>query len=443
MRRQRQKNYCTASSRLKTKGQSATAPEEFVNKAKLIAFVLCLSAVGAVVADTAWARHTGCTSPSHCRGSDVCTAVYNNEVLATGGCVDPTGGRSATDVLQADLDALPDPVPLGMGVLYRLPPGAVLLIDDPDDDGTALTISRRIRFDGNGSRLTPDISDGAFAVIRVIGSGMSVHPAISSNWSTIRDLTIGAPVGVANSVTGILSQAHGLRVNNVWLSELDVGAEIHGLGEVTNANNQLWRGVIVSGAQTDAIHVHGADSQASLFEGIEVLSGAGIRESSFLGNTWVAPTIEESFGTSFAMDGDANNGLVLGAYIESEVPPVGGAGLWIGGDGGRLISGNTERIGSSRALIRFGDGTYGISIPGNGNTGISMSHAEAENEWRWRYEPGWNAWTLQNAVFLTTRDHPAGPLRWQLLISSEKGRCSDGIDNDGDLLVDSLDPECT
>ena len=74
---------------------------------------------------TSQALVTSCSTHADCQAPDErCTAPYNPGQDEVGVCVDVTGQVDVTDELVADLAALPDPAPDGLGVPYALPAGA-------------------------------------------------------------------------------------------------------------------------------------------------------------------------------------------------------------------------------------------------------------------------------------------------------------------------------
>lgn len=337
-----------------------------------------------------------------CTSNDECSS--EGWVCTQGGrCVDGTGVESATTALQADLNELPAAV--GLAVPYRLPPNVALRIDDPDGDGVGLTVGdlgttrRSIILHGNGSvlRIAPDIT------------GLRLRHTAS--YSRIRDLRIDPVPELRNdehSAIGIDVRAHGVRIDNLFIQRMGIGLRAHSdvdlngdgdmedPGEYANVNSQQWTQIRFDSCYQNAISMDGGDANAGTMTGIEILSGAGLSDSSFLGNTWVGVAAEGTHDTSIDMDGAAQASVVIGAYVERSDPKAQSKGLntlWVGGNALGHMEGASERVGYHNSRLRFrAENGLSVSIPGSPDSPFTFRHPDEGNEWGLHYEDAWQMW---------------------------------------------------
>jgi hypothetical protein len=140
--------------------------------------------------------------------------------------------------------------------------------------------------------------------------------------------------------------------------------DIKGEANEANANSVRVRDIVATGCYDYGVYVHGSDANAGLYSGVETLHRTGIRDSSFLGNTWIAPHSEDNdkvsgdWGdlVSFIIDGAANAATVVGLYVESgdadpHVEPL--HAIFVGGNGIRLLPHKVDRIGYGKSKLTF------------------------------------------------------------------------------------------
>lgn len=356
-----------------------------------------------------------CATDADCEESEGCTQG--------GQCVDITGTESVTEVLQAEIDDLPDSV--GMGIPYELPTNAVLRIDDDNDTGVGLDIHNGVIIDGNGSRM-------------LVENGMiGIRLANGASWSSVRNLRIDpqTPSSEHDGI-GIDVRAHGVRLKNLFIRMMGTGIRAHTRvnDDHANVNTQQWSRIILRRNHHHGLHVRSGDSNAGLFTGIEVLGGGGITDDSFLGNTYVAPVIQTEHENAFNITGRAGSSTVLGLYLEDSAPPPTSSSqsdVFLGGTSIRRLQSPGDRIGNLRSRIRFQipDGKAAISIPAGPHEPLGFTHLDEREEvngelqrreWRLRFTPSFHEWGFQ---FMHTGDrpyrwtggnHPQGPGKYEL-----------------------------
>ena len=346
---------------------------------------------------------TICQGPSDCLSDEACTQG--------GHCVNITGERDATEAIQADLDSLAGAV--GMGTPYRLPPNSVLQLNDRNGDGSALRVDQKVIFDGQGSSLK--VADG------IIG----IRVGQPSEWSLFRDMRINPQNSSGtNETIGIDVRAHGVRLDNILFWRLGTGVRAYTYvgDEFANINSQQWSRLVFRSVHHYAIDVRGGDANAGLMTGLEVIGSAGIHDRSFLGNTYIAPTLEGTHTRSIDFASNAGRNLVLGAYVEEGDPLPQSASmhdLHVGGNAVSRVQGPGDRIGNHAAYIRFRDPESGMQtrIPGSPNAAMSWRHPQEDEWWFLRY---WDhssllRWGISyrntgtSPLFWTGAEHPSGP----------------------------------
>ena len=372
-----------------------------------------------------------CTSAGfcaeQCQTNDDCR--HEGWVCTQGGrCVDGEGQASATVALQADLDELADAK--GLGTPYKLPANASLYITDPDGDGVGLTIGdhssnrRSVMFDGNGSQL---LGAADVALIRV---------KRSAAYSELEDFRIDPAPALRNDPhtgIGVDVRAHGVRLQNIFVRRMgtciraDSGIDLNGDGdaddpeEYSNLNSQQWSKLRFDSCYENAIYMDGEDANAGTMVGIEVLSGAGIRDDSFLGNTWLGVQAEGTHSHSIEMSQASQTAVVVGAYVENSDPAARSeslSSLWVGGNALARLEGMSERVGYLRSRLTFQDDSgFRVNIPGGPNAAIRFRHPDEDDDWSLMYENNWKMWMFAYggsplggyAYGWTGAQHPSGP----------------------------------
>lgn len=350
--------------------------------------------------------HPECIDDSNCQEGDGCTQG--------GRCIDVTGTTSVLSIIQQEIDELPPSV--GMGVPYELPPNAVLRIDDEDGDGVGIEIHDGIVLEGNGSRML--IENGMVGIRLTNGAA----------WSSVKNLRIEAQQpGVEHDGIGIDVRAHGLRLENLLIRRMGTGIRAHTQVEdldPANFNTQQWSRIILQRNFEHGLHVRSGDSNAGLFSGIEVLGGGGIQDDSFLGNTYIAPVIQNDGEASLDITGQAGASTVLGMYVEdSSAAPRSNArnDVHLGGNAIRRLDSSGDRIGQRHSRVHFRNAAgIQMRIPAGNNEPFGFRHPDEAKEWRVRYTPSWRKWGL---TFIETADmpfrwtglhHPQGPGKYEL-----------------------------
>lgn len=353
-----------------------------------------------------------CDVVDDCNPGLVCSATYNPG--REGVCLDATGATSMTDIIQAELDAIPPPPAYGMGEAYKFPPG-VILLEDPDGDGTALTIGTRIRLEGNGAVLVP--GEGVTALDFRVDIQGNPDPKTHADYASARDLTIRPPdAGSPRAGRGIFVRAHGVRLDNIRVMALGTGIEIWGPGDIHNANHFRLTNITVSGCIDNGVYVHGADANGGLFSGVEVKGGAGIWESSFLGNTWIMPSVAGTVGYSFRHDGGTNASVIVGGYYEEGDPHIQadiGASLWVGGNIVRDVPERVDRLGYNRSRLVFrhslGKNGMQITLPWDDEVAMLLQ-ARPQEQTGWKLGIWGNEWGIWPEA---SNDKTRAPIRWQ------------------------------
>lgn len=349
-----------------------------------------------------------CVYEEDCAPDEACTQG--------GRCVNITGERSATAVLQADLDALP--LAVGLGVPYGLPPRSILLLDDPDGNGVALQIGDRIILDGQG------------ALLRVQNDLIAIEVGPASNHSSIRNLSI-EPVDaeVEHEGIGIAIYAPGVRLDNLHIKAMGRGVYIPSSPEPLEADRvaQQWNRLVFEDNHQYAIAIEGEDVHGGLIAGVQILGGNGIRDRSFIGNVYIAPTISETRLDSLTLESTQSASLVLGAQIDLISPAPRSQSeddLHIGGSAIDRLLGPGDRVGGETSYLRFRAPTGGmrLEVPASNHAAFAFKHGRENQWWYLRYfpEPDDLTWGLvdeqgERSVYNWSGvEHPQGPALYDL-----------------------------
>lgn len=349
-----------------------------------------------------------CAAAGDCEADEACTQG--------GHCVNITGERDATEAIQADIDSLPEAV--GLGVPYALPANAVLKISDLNNDGVGLRIDQPMLFDGRGS------------VLKVENGIIGIRVGQGAEWASLRNFRIDPQSrNVAHDGIGVDVRGHGVRLDNLHLFRQGTGVRAYTYvgDEFANINSQQWARITFEEQYDYAIDIRGGDANAGLMSGMIVKNGAGIYERSFLGNTYIAPTLKNTHTRSLEAGSNAGRNTILGAYIDDASPTPTSESmhdLHVGGNAIHRVQGPGDRVGGQAARLRFSHPDNGMQtrIPGSDSSAISWRHPE-ENEWwflRYWTHPSLLRWgisyrNLGTAPFYWTgAEHPEGPAMLQL-----------------------------
>lgn len=343
-----------------------------------------------------------CSVNSDCASDEACTQG--------GHCVNNTGQRDATYIFQAEVNALE--AAHGMGVPYRLPSNGVYLLTDLDNDGVALRLDDKIIFDGQG------------ALLLVEPNTTAIRVGQPSEWSMVRNFRVEGLSDSPNDSIGVDVRAHGVRLENITFQKVGIGARSRTYigDEYANVNSQQWTRLSFYEIFEKAIDFRGGDANAGLILGAHVRDGAGIYERSFLGNTYIAPWIENTHSHSLDFASNAGRNVALGAYINDQGPAPQSASMhdiFVGGNYIDRIDGSGDRIGAQAARLHFADVDSGlrIRIPGSAHSALAWMHPQEEDWWFLRFfaNPTQQRWGFSHRntgvapFFWTGGDHPDGP----------------------------------
>jgi hypothetical protein len=216
---------------------------------------------------------------------------------------------------------------------------------------------------------------------------------------------------VPNQHTGIHVQAHGTRLENIRVWHLGRCIDLDAVGREYNANAIQATGVVVNGCWSYGIYTHGADTNAGVFVGPEILGGVGVRDSSFLGNLWLGATIEGNDKISndnaetkppkgYSLANEGNYSTYVNTYIELSDPnptSTAMAATWVGGNAINRVVGFGDLVGyaHSRLTFRGGDG-YRVILGGKGSA-IHFQHETEKYGWQLKLRDGkWGIWSEDN-----------------------------------------------
>lgn len=310
-----------------------------------------------------------------------------DEACTQGGrCVNITGERDASTVLQADIDELSGP--RGVGVPYKLPANAILRLDDADGDGTALHIRDKMIFDGQGSLLI------------VADNTIGIRVAQPAEWAMLRNFKIqGAEPARKNDSVAIDARAHGIRLDNIQIARVGTGVRAHTSvdGEYANVNTQQWARLTLDEIYHYGLTLRSGDANAGLISSVDIRGGAGIYDRSFLGNTHIGISAKDTKDHSVSFVSSAGRNSLFGAHIAQGDPAPQSASkhdLFVGGDAIGRVQGSGDRIGARASRVNFHDPDknheakdpgLAIRVPGSPNAAISWNHAAEGERWFLRY----------------------------------------------------------
>ena len=453
----------------------------------------CASAVSGPSAAVQCQSDTDCSLPQRCSRSWNAELEWlwsGSEPISPsfGHCIDPTGTIAADLGVQADICCV-RPLSHSMGVPYRLPPGGRLRISDSEPlnkDGIGVVLDRRLILHGNGATLLLDRPSGA-AEFRGIASKYSTQVLDAlPEFSSIRDLSIKPyPGGPSGDATGISLDVGAVRVENVEVSDLSTGIACQ--GRTRNAYGIDIANPVTRNATKQALFLDGNDG--ALVRGLDVRGGAGVQESSLVGNTDLGAfiTTDASALRSLTIDTGRQN-VVVGLVLRGGPDPQtsGSSNVWAGGNAiNRIVplpgpaAEIPQRIGSQRTYLTFQIPTepYQVGIPYVAGAAMVLTSLEdidpiIQDEVSWFLKREADAaagefWGIYSANPTQVRYYMS-PLRWlDHSVSASHGKprqfrlgnraapegqgpagaepcmCCDSVDNDLDGLIDLADPTCT
>ncbi len=428
-----------------------------------------------------------------CASDDDCAAVDNVTLFCSrswnrdleylwkssapdfGHCVDPSGAVAGNASLQADLCSLPDSAAYGMGLPYRLPPNGTVLLKDigmvepSNSKAVGLAIFRRTILDGAGAMLIMPNTPATMIGVDLItpNDNQLAASAGHAGWSSVLNLGLRPLTDGNTTNTGLLLHTHGVRLTNVRVNGLGTCIDADSVTNVYNVNTSQWENVLLEGCKTYAAYLHGYDTNAGFFRGVEVLGGVGIRDSSFSHSTWIGVQTEDTaFATndptapagtmhSISVEGVPYS-TVIGTYLENSdpAPRSSGAVLWVGGAAAKRAPEDAERLGNGRSRLVFqsSDTGYQVVIPGTTAEQYAIhvqNRAEEQFGYRLRVLNGqWGFWHEDNvSVGFTWKSSDVASERGRFSLGSkataEAGyACCDGVDNDANGALDCADPSC-
>lgn len=274
--------------------------------------------------------------------------------------------------LQDVVSALP-PLEAGEARVPLTLPHGTYDIADHDGDGIAINVTRPCLLSLNGSLLRCEAGTTAIRV----GNGAS--------YARVCDGAIAYPGGVqVPGSTALRLCAHGVRASDIRITYGDIGVLVDGRDEF-DANACQVREIAIWGSRLPW-WVVGGDSNAGLFEGIEIngdglATEAGILDESFLGNTLVGfhvatteqhaykATQSACYSTVVGLYAEANCGYQLPGGYEQCIQSQARVTFLGGGAVGLVSVGDRVGLGLSRLACRArlpGGGTVQVTIPDPG-----------------------------------------------------------------------------
>ena len=164
---------------------------------------------------------------------------------------------------------------------------------------------------------------------------------------------------------------------------------------IGNANGWSVDTVYVGQNGRHGFYVHGSDTNAGQALGINAIGngGAGIYDSSFLGNTYIGCHASANIGPSYKTDNPNGRNVLIGCYEESGQVPAELSRLSVV-IGGTLAEGGypgSLRVNSDghfeTAALTFDDGYMEGAIGGNGPNGDVLRWRDKiteSNDWRFK-----------------------------------------------------------
>jgi hypothetical protein len=425
-----------------------------------------------------------CATSANCVAPvSLCTRDFNQQLhhaWAAGHCIDPTGGVSASAAIQADFCTIPDPKGWGAFTPYHLPAGTRLKLDDPELDGAAVVIFKRIALQGDGASLAMN----GQAVIKYAGFRVVIplQPAVDG-WSPptgdkyaahsiLRDLAFeSVPLNHANQNVAILVQANGVKTENIRCWDPGVCVHVNAPGGLYNANHAASTDTLCAGDFGACTYINGADANDFLGIRFGMSNGPGLLNSGFLQNHFIQMSCEtcgERFsnlpdyaGQYISILDEGSSSSYDGGYLELGDPFVRStqwSTTFFGSNWLTRITGPHERFGGGWSRGRFSSpgSPYELWLGRSADVLLFQTHANDEGipieTYAWQLKvkmvgsvPVWGIhsednfttapWSFRGGNVLGVRGRAIRPENTQIL-------CCDGVDNDEDGLVDFEDNQC-
>ncbi len=239
-----------------------------------------------------------------------------------------------TTLLQTYLDSLPVSAGATSGTPVKLPPNATIRLCDHDGDGVVLHMRRRLLFDGQGTRLVIpggastgsqcQLSANPLIGLRLEGDAATSH---LENLVILTTALTPTPATAAPDMVAVDIRTSQVSIEGFSITNAGVAIRIDdpdGGGPI-NVNHTMVDRTRITTCGIAGIATSGGDSQAGAFTRNYITgcanpcgTAAGLDESSFLGNAYLANATEgNQVGIRLQDLNPANSSLFVGHYIES------------------------------------------------------------------------------------------------------------------------------
>lgn len=234
--------------------------------------------------------------------------------------------------------------------------------------------------------------------VRLVAYGAVLRPApgvvalhVAADRTIVEGLTVQGPIREDESGTvGVRITSRSVTVRDLFAEDLTRGIDVDGTSNGGNANStsvdraHIWRCRV-------GLRIDGPDSNGGLFQAMDFNANLrAIEDSSFLGNTHIAPTIhpqvQRQTPPAILIDDDTSASVVIGGYLE------GAAGfesrsnsvVSIGGNASPQMGPRGDRVGGRQSRAVFNGGTLST---GWQEVGISTAR-DIPIRWSTRREDG-------------------------------------------------------
>ena len=433
---------------------------------------------------TAMLARLPCSTSADCDvNRPLCTRDANPQLhhaWTTGSCVDPTGVISASAAIQADLCTVPDPKGWRAFTPYNLPAATRLLLDDPDQDGAAVTIYRRVSLNGQGAA----IAVNALAVLKyAVFRPVVPLPLAPETWdpptgdkyaatSILRDLAFESqPLGHANQNTAVLIQANGVKVSEIRCTDVGVCIHVNAPGDTYNANHAGAYDVTCAGTWGACLFLNGPDANDFLGMRGAMSNGPGVLNSGYLNNNFYSFSCETCgerasnlpfpyTGATFSLLDEGSSSGHFGWYLELGDPflfSTQWSTTFFAGNAQTRTNGPHERLGGGWSKARFASfGSPYEAWLGRNEEVLLFQSRGAEGTpseiYAWQLKikllggkPVWGLHSEDNityAPFGFRSSNVTGERGRSIRPENTRELCCNGEDDDGDGLVDFADNQC-